>query len=223
MTGRRVSLTRASDETPNSESPSTAPRPGPPTPRAPDSTERSTIRERGKLVAVGRVAVKDAAVVELGTRRRRRVRGPRIGKIVGTSAQGILVDYPGNPHGPLVARNTVSFNHEELSASVRGCPELLLAFVDEASDQPVIVGVLHEKQGAAAKPEPSGIAAARDVVETRVDGRRVVLEAQEEIELRCGEASITLRRNGRVVIRGAYVESRSRGVNRIRGGVVQVN
>lgn len=32
-----------------------------------------------------------------------------------------------------------------------------------------------------------------------------------------------LRRNGRVVIRGAYVETRSRGVNRIKGGSVQIN
>ena len=56
-----------------------------------------------------------------------------------------------------------------------------------------------------------------------VDGKQVVIEAADEIVLRCGEASITLRRNGRVIIRGAYVETRSRGVNRIKGGSVQIN
>lgn len=53
--------------------------------------------------------------------------------------------------------------------------------------------------------------------------RQLVMEAQDEVVLRCGEASITLRRNGRLVIRGAYVESRSRGTNRIKGGVVLIN
>lgn len=56
-----------------------------------------------------------------------------------------------------------------------------------------------------------------------VDGSEVVLEVQDEIVLRCGKASITLRRNGRIVIRGTYVENRAEGVNRIKGGSVQIN
>ena len=56
-----------------------------------------------------------------------------------------------------------------------------------------------------------------------VDGKRVVLEGQEEVVLKCGEASITLTRNGKVVIRGKYLLSRSSGINRILGGSVQVN
>jgi hypothetical protein len=56
-----------------------------------------------------------------------------------------------------------------------------------------------------------------------VDGKRVVLEGQEEVVLKCGEASITLTRTGKVVIRGKYLLSRSSGVNRILGGSVQVN
>jgi hypothetical protein len=60
-------------------------------------------------------------------------------------------------------------------------------------------------------------------LEALVDGKRVVLDAQDEIVLRCGSASITLRRNGRVVVRGTYVETRSQGVNRIKGGSVQIN
>ena len=40
---------------------------------------------------------------------------------------------------------------------------------------------------------------------------------------RCGKASITLRRNGRVLIRGFRVETRAEAVNRIKGGSVQIN
>ncbi|MFO0590733.1 MAG: DUF6484 domain-containing protein [Polyangiaceae bacterium] len=55
------------------------------------------------------------------------------------------------------------------------------------------------------------------------DGKRVVVEGEEEVSLRCGEASITLRRDGRVVVRGAYVETHASGTNRIKGGSVRIN
>ena len=41
--------------------------------------------------------------------------------------------------------------------------------------------------------------------------------------LRCGKASITLTKAGKVLIEGSYVLSRSTGVNRIKGGSVQLN
>jgi hypothetical protein len=47
--------------------------------------------------------------------------------------------------------------------------------------------------------------------------------AQDEIVLECGSASVTLRRNGRVIIRGTYIETKSDGTNRIKGGQVQIN
>jgi uncharacterized protein (DUF2345 family) len=60
-------------------------------------------------------------------------------------------------------------------------------------------------------------------VEARVDGKRVVIEGKDEIVLSCGKASITLRRNGKVIIRGVQLESSAAGVNRIKGGSVQIN
>jgi hypothetical protein len=57
----------------------------------------------------------------------------------------------------------------------------------------------------------------------RVDGRTVALTGEEEVVLRCGKASITLTREGKVLIRGEYLLSRSTGVNRIKGGAVQIN
>lgn len=57
----------------------------------------------------------------------------------------------------------------------------------------------------------------------RVDGKRVAIEGADEIEIRCGEASITLRRNGKIIIKGTYVESSSKGVNRVKGGAIKIN
>jgi hypothetical protein len=51
----------------------------------------------------------------------------------------------------------------------------------------------------------------------------VKLTAKDEIVLECGEASITLRRNGRVIVKGTQVDSVSAGTNRIRGGQIRLN
>ncbi len=61
------------------------------------------------------------------------------------------------------------------------------------------------------------------VPEVVVDGKRTQIEGSDEIVLRCGKASITLRSNGRLIIRGAYVETRASGTNRIKGGSVLIN
>ena len=61
------------------------------------------------------------------------------------------------------------------------------------------------------------------VLDAVVDGKRVRIVGTDEIVLECGSASITLRRNGKVVIRGAYVETRSEGTNRIKGAAVRIN
>ena len=53
--------------------------------------------------------------------------------------------------------------------------------------------------------------------------RRLELTAEREIVLRCGKASITLTRAGKILLRGAYIFSRSTGVNKIKGGSVQLN
>ena len=49
------------------------------------------------------------------------------------------------------------------------------------------------------------------------------LESEKELILECGKAKIALRADGRVTILGGYVLSRSKGVNKIKGGSVQIN
>jgi uncharacterized protein (DUF2345 family) len=56
-----------------------------------------------------------------------------------------------------------------------------------------------------------------------IDGQRLQFEAKDEIVLKCGKASITLTKAGKIIIRGTYLLSRSSGVNRIKGGSVQIN
>jgi hypothetical protein len=60
-------------------------------------------------------------------------------------------------------------------------------------------------------------------LEVEADGEKLILEGQRELTLRCGKASIHLRADGRVTIRGTEVLSRSDGPNRVQGASVQLN
>jgi hypothetical protein len=123
-------------------------------------------------------------------------------------ARGPEVEFPGNTAGPAPARLLVQVDEAALRRAVAERTPVALVF--EAGDpaRPLIVWFVQSPN------QPR---------EARVDGKRVVLTGEEEIELRCGEASISLKKNGKLVIRGAYVETRAKGTNRIKGGSVQIN
>ena len=59
--------------------------------------------------------------------------------------------------------------------------------------------------------------------EALIDNERIVIEAGQEIELRCGEASIILTRDGRILLRGSDITSHASDTQRIRGGSVHIN
>jgi hypothetical protein len=148
----------------------------------------------------------------------------RVGRLVTWAlGQAPKVEFDGLQGGPVPARSIVPIDPTTITEAIASGRGVLLTFEDGRPDAPIITGFLQDFGDAPQiydEPVPeSNITEA----EARIDGRRVELEAADEIVLRCGQASITLRRNGRVVIRGTYVESRSRGVNRIKGGSVEIN
>lgn len=123
--------------------------------------------------------------------------------------------------GPIPARYVAAVPIEQLRQAAEQGREALVVFEGQDRQKPIVIGLLAPEESS----EPSALPAAPGTTEAmaRVDGKRVRVTAEDEIVLECGEASITLRRNGRVVIRGAYVETRSRGTNRIKGGNVRIN
>jgi hypothetical protein len=108
---------------------------------------------------------------------------------------------------PVQARSTV-----ELTVSQIG-HEVALVFEQGDLAKPIILGCMR----------PQSPAKEEVKLEAALDGENVVLSAEREMVLRCGKSSITLTRAGKVIIRGAYLLSRSSGVNRIKGGSVQIN
>ncbi len=108
------------------------------------------------------------------------------------------------------ARSIVPLSKKQLGE------EVLVAFEVGDLRLPYIIGSFWV-------PEQSPETLSSPPIEAKVDGEQVVIEGKKEIVLKCGKASITLTRAGKVLIRGTYVLSRSSGVNRIKGGSVQVN
>jgi hypothetical protein len=92
----------------------------------------------------------------------------------------------------------------------------VLVFDNNDLRRPIVLGLLQP-------PSPPEKTTKLQPVEAILDGERVTLEANSEIVLRCGKASITLTRAGKVLITGEYLLSRSSGPNRIKGGSVQIN
>lgn len=138
------------------------------------------------------------------------------------SVEGVIVgkfagfDESGNPlvnfitdvsHEAVVARSMISLQKNQIGSDV------VLAFERGESSKPIITGSLWQTENSATQ-EP---------VVTELDGERITLTAKKEIVLRCGKASITLTQAGKVLIRGAYVLTRSSGANRIQGASIQLN
>lgn len=51
----------------------------------------------------------------------------------------------------------------------------------------------------------------------------LILCARRKITLQCGQSSITLHPNGKIVLRGEYILSAAEGTNRIVGGQIEIN
>jgi hypothetical protein len=147
--------------------------------------------------------------------------GIRLGKLLALAApDGVWVELAPQA-GRVLARLGIDCDAARLTQAIEQGQPAVLAFEDGECSRPIVLGIVSPFSPTAACPAPSvptGL-----VVEADADGRRVRLEAQEEVVLQCGLSSITLQRNGRVVIRGSYVETYATGTNRIKGGNVRVN
>jgi hypothetical protein len=79
-----------------------------------------------------------------------------------------------------------------------------------ASDSGVILGRIAPGR---APPEPE----ASDMSD------ELIIEAKKNLTLKCGDGSITIREDGKILIKGKDLVSHAQRLNRIRGGAVSIN
>jgi hypothetical protein len=144
-------------------------------------------------------------------KKRRKIAGVVVGRLAGRNETGQpLVSFPESPtKQPLPARSMIRWTEADLGKDV------VLMFEDGQPRKPMLMGFL---QVARPEPVPQPLP-----VQAQMDGEKLVFTADQEIVLRCGQASLTLTRAGKILLSGTYLLSRSSGVNRIKGGSVQIN
>lgn len=136
-----------------------------------------------------------------------------IGELLAIADGGLtpMVVYPGQRGtGALAARTTVDLDGGHVGRAVT------IVFDQGDPGRPIVTGVLRAQGSWPTWPRPRE-------VELDVDGNTLVVDAGRRLVLRCGEASIVLTHDGKVVIRGTCVVTHATGLNRIRGGAVQIN
>jgi hypothetical protein len=135
------------------------------------------------------------------------------GTLIGFKDAGLipLVLFPGQAGSAAVCAATVV----DLQGNHIG-RQVALMFENGNPRRPVIMGLLRAAQAWPLTEQPA-------TVGLEADGEHLVVSAREQLVLRCGKASITLTKAGKVLIQGAYVSNRSSGVMRVKGGSVQIN
>jgi hypothetical protein len=117
------------------------------------------------------------------------------GELVAIADEGRtpLVMFPGQPGTAAVrARSVVDLHGAHIGAAV------VLMFEEADAARPIVMGVIRGSEGWPLAEQPAQ-------VEIDADGARMVVSAREQMVLRCGKASITLTRAGKVLIQGSYV------------------
>lgn len=144
----------------------------------------------------------------------------RIGTICALEGGKVHVLVDGEAAMPRTARLAASLRGQWAERQRRGERDVLLL---ESSRGLVIVDFVDDSIVEVGPSEPAPTVVPDKLDEASDDGETVTLEGKKQLVLRCGKATITLTRAGKVIINGAYVSTHSSGVNRIRGGSVRIN
>jgi len=134
-----------------------------------------------------------------------------IGVLIGFDGGGRpLVAFSNNPQSTAISASyTLPLSHDNVGSKVA------LVFVNGNIEQPMIIGLVRDS----IKGQQS-----RSPAKVFVDEQNsLTLTAKHQITLQCGDSSITLTEDGKILLRGNYISSRASGMQTIKGGSVQIN
>ncbi len=145
-----------------------------------------------------------------------------IGTLLEIGSDGApIVDYRGNEMGPLRARTVVVVPPAE-ARDILG-RQVLLIFEDEEMARPIIAGFVRDTIVSRSEEAPAQSETLRSDFRLESEKSSTRIEDDEEVLMVCGKSSIKLRADGKVIIKGTEIVSRSSGANKIKGASVNIN
>ncbi len=145
------------------------------------------------------------------------------GRIVSIGADGkILVQFKNRP--VTQAKFLSGSLKKEIEIHQLSRQQVLMVFEEGDPDKPIIIGLMEESLYQLFELDKKIISKEKSMQpEAEIDGERVILEATKEIQLKCGKSSITLTKEGRIIIKGIDIVTRSLSVNKVKGSCVKLN
>ena len=145
--------------------------------------------------------------------------GPIItGHLQGIDDEGRILFAPENHDGPPVpVAIGLALSDGALVPAARNQERALVVRTNDNPPRLVLVGLVRERVAASARDAAPG------QLELKMDGETLRLTAQHEIELKCGNASLTLRQSGRVILKGTHVVTTSTGPVKVKGATIDLN
>lgn len=95
------------------------------------------------------------------------------------------------------------------------CGDHVLVWLNDINNEGIILGVINSIEDSNSNNNLSNLN------ESIPD--ELVIEAKKNLTLKCGEGSITLRKDGKILIKGKDLVSQAKRMNRIKGGSVTIN
>jgi hypothetical protein len=118
----------------------------------------------------------------------------------------VVVDTPGRVPAEVVC--DVLQTSEDRPLRLSPGDTVLVWLPDGDGEQGVVIGRVGPPSAPAASPDTPEV---------------LVLRARQQVVLQCGDGSITLRGDGKILIKGKDLVSRAQRTNRIKGGSVAIN
>lgn len=137
------------------------------------------------------------------------VDGLQMGTLAQCGNGNTMVDIPSLGLSAVAAKSLVPVVEQDMGRQV------VLGFEAGHAQRPIVLGFLNT-------PRPAAQVRGTEVFVESAAGR-VVVQAEDELELRCGDAVILMQSDGRITLRGRNITSHASAGQRIRGGSVQIN
>lgn len=132
---------------------------------------------------------------------------------------------------PIEALTTVPLNDASIGKDVA------VSFAQNQGGTPIVMGVIRRILDEVISQQVDALVSSEAVQdeahnslnagvtkpEIIVDGNKLELSAADEITLRCGKSSITLNKNGKILIKGEHMLNRITGSYKVKSGSIQLN